>query len=417
MKIDNESQVDSLSTMLEEIAFYGLEKRVAEILAKYPEQNAEQQVYWNRLNSELDFIKQAEFSGDFLMISDIVNWAKDHSIPVGPGRGPIVGSLVAYAIRITDIDPLQYNLLFERCLNSEHRILPAVDIDFCVDRRDEVIQYVMGKYGGDLDCDGYRLRIHLPVKHNHEGSDVTPYATKSVEATSPVVLNFQGLKHLTSNNKAVQLIRANKSPDFDLANLRDDDPATFKLISLGKTKYIFQFESSGMRDFLKQLKPTCFEDLIAALALFRPGPIESGMVDDVIERKHGRREIIYDLPQMEPILNNTYGVIVYQEQIMQIIHDIAGYSLEEADMLRRRLMGKKNGDVLSIEKGRFLVGTNNQGISAETADLIFERMVLYAEHTFIKAHAAAYAMISYQSAYIKAHYPEEYKTSLRLHQK
>ena len=403
MKIENENLIDQPDTMLQELASEGLKKRVTAILAKYPEHNTEQQVYHDRLVSELDIIKQAQLSGYFLMLSEIVSWARDHSIPVGPGRGAIVGSLVAYAIRITDIDPLRYNLIFERCLSSERRILPVVDFDVCIDRRDEIVQHVIKKYGGELDSDDCRLRIHLPVNRDQAASYVTQAEMKHVEVPRPVKVNFQGLKHLTANGKAVQLIRAGKSPDFDLADLRDDDPATFKLIASGNTKNTFQFESGGMNDFIRQLKPNCFEDLIAAISLFRPVPIETGMVHDVIDRKGGHRKIVYELPQLEPILKDTYGVTIYQEQFLEIFHTIGGYSLGEADLLRRGLI-KMGAAELSINKKRFLAGAKKQGICAETAKKIFDRMAQYGEHYFLKAHATAYAMVSYQSAYLKAHY-------------
>lgn len=410
MKIENENMIDQPDTMLEELAIESLKKRVTAILAKYPENNTEQQVYQDRLISELEIIKQAQLSGYFLMLSEIVIWAKDHDIPVGPGRGAIVGSLVAYAITITEVNPLRYNLLFERCLSSERRIMPEVDIDVCIDRRDEVVQYVMKKYGGKLDNDCCRLRIQLPVKREHAVSSVMRAEMKDVEATSTVMLNFQGLKHLTANNKAVQLIRAEKSPDFDLANIRDDDPATFKLITFGNTKNTFQLESGGMKDFIRQLKPNCFEDLIAAISLFRPVPIELGMLHDVIKRKHEHKTTIYGLPQLVPVLKDTYGVIIYQEQFLEIFRTIGGYSLGEVDLLRRRLI-KMDGVELSIEKKRFLAGAKKQKISARTATIIFNRMAKYGEYYFLKAHAAAYALIGYQSAYLKAHYPEEFMTA------
>lgn len=412
MKIENENQIDQPDTMLQVLASEGLKKRVTAILAKYPEHNTEQQVYQDRLVSELNIIKQAQLSGYFLMLSDIVKWAKDHDIPVGPGKGAIVGSLVAYAIRITDVDPLRYNLIFERFLSSERRIMPVVDFDVCIDRHDEVVQNVVKKYGGDLDNDGCRLRIQLSVKLDHTVSHVAQAEMEHVEAARPVTLNIQGLNHLTSNDKAVQLIRAGKLSDFDLANVRDDDPATLKLIASGNTNNTFQFESDGIKDFIRQFKPRCFEDLIAVISLFRPVPIESGMAHDVIERKRGYRKDVYELPQLEPILKETYGVTIYQEQFLEIFGTIGGYSLGEADLLRRGLI-KMGAAELSINKKRFLAGAKNQGICAKTAKTIFDRMALYGEHYSLKAHATAYATISYQSAYLKEHYPEEFKSAIR----
>lgn len=407
MKIKSESQTDRPEIILEQLALDGLKKRLADILAKYPEHKTDQQVYWDRLNSELDIINQAQLSGYFLMLSDVVSWAKDHGIPVGPGRGAIVGSLVAYAIRITDVDPLRYILLFERYLNLERRIMPTVDFDFCIDRRDEVVQYAIETYDGDLDNDGCRLRIRLPDKNYQAVPSATQAERKHEEAISLVTLNFQALEQLTSNHKTVQLIRAGKSPDFDLANLRDDDKVTLKLIASRSTKNIFQLGSGGIRDFIMQLKPNCFEDLIAILSLYRPTPLMAGMTDDVIKRKHGQNKTVYGLPQLVPILKDTYGAMIYHEQVLEIIKAVAGYSLGEADLLRLNFV-KLSIPAYSIEKERFLAGAQKQGISARTATIIFNRTAKYAEFCFLKAHATAYAMISYQSAYLKAHYPEEF---------
>lgn len=410
MKIKNESQFDQPDNMLEELAIKGLERRVASILAMYPVHNTEQQVYWDRLFSELEIIKQTKLSGCFLMMSDIVSWAKDHDIPVGPGRGPIVGSLVAYAIRITEVDPLRYNLLFERYLSTQRLIMPSVDMDSCEDRRDEVVQYVLNKYGGELDNDGCSLRIHMPINHDHEVSNIAQEEMKQVEANDLVIHYFQGLKHLTAIYKAVQLIRVDKSPDFDLANLRDDDQETFQLIASGNTENTFQFESDGITDFIRQLKPSCFEDLIAVISLFRVAPIETGMAHDFIRRKHEHKRIVNEQSQLVPLLKNSYGAIIYQEQFLEIFRTIGGYSLGEADLLRRRLI-KMDAATLSIHKERFLNGAEKQGISTRTATKIFNKMAKFGEYFFLKAHATAYAMISYQSAYLKAHYPKEFKTA------
>lgn len=412
MTFENNIRNISPDTTLEELAIDGLKKRLTAILVKYSENNTKQQAYWDRLYSELAIIKQEQLSGCFMMMSDIVNWARDHGIPVGPGKGAIVGSIVAYAIRITDIDPMRYDLLFERYLNTERMIMPSVDMDCCEDRRDEVVQYVLNNYGGDLDNDGCCLRINLPVKLDHAVLNVAQAEKKQVEANSHIMHYFHGLKHLTSNNKAVRLIRAGKLPDFDLANLRDDDEATFNLIASGNTKNTFQFDSVGMKKFIRQLKPNCFEDLIALSSLYRPGPILSGMVDDFIKRKHGHRKIIYERPQLVPILKCTYGAMIYHEQVMEIIQAIAGYSLGEADLLRRKFV-TLSIPAFSIEKERFLAGAQKQGISARTATIILNRMAKYAEFCFLKAHATAYALISYQSAYLKAHYPEEFEKALR----
>lgn len=388
-------QIDQPDSKLKELAYDGFRKRMVTMLSIYPENNTDQQLYWDRLASELDIIKQTQLSSYFLIMSDVVSWAKDCGIPVGPGRGAIVGSLVAYAIRITEVDPLRYNLLFERFLNKERRIVPVVDFDFCIDRRNEVAQYVMKKYGGEQDNDGCRIRVNLPqAEMNHE------------KITCHLVLNLQGQKHLTTNNKVAQLIRAGKSPAFDLANLRDDDPTTLKLIASGNTRNIFQFATGGIREFSKKLMPSCFEELIAVLSLFRPAPILTGVADDVIKRKHGQNRIVTS--QLAPILKDTYGVVIYQEQFMEIFHTIGGYSLGEADSVRRGLV-KMNSVTLSTNKERFLAGAQKQGISTRTATIIFNRLTKYGEYLFLKAHAAAYATISYETAYLKTHYPEEFE--------
>jgi DNA polymerase III alpha subunit len=404
MTIENNILRVPPDTTLEDLAVEGLKKRVTTILAIYPERNTEQQAYRDRLYSELKIIKQAQLSGHFLFLSDIVIWARNIGTPVSPG-GAILGSLVAYAIGVTYIDPMRYNLLFERCLISERSVMPSIDIDFC-EGHDEVIQYIKERSGGDIDCNGCRLRIHPPVKHFH--------AVSYAEATSPVKLNFHGNKALAVNNKAVQLIRTGKSPDFNLADLRDDEPATLELFVSGKTKDIFLFESIAMRNFLKRLKPTSFEDLIAANTLFRPVPIAYGMANAVVNRKHGHIKIVYELPQLEPILKDTYGVIIYQEHFMAIMHTIAGYCLGEADLLRREMI-KMDKEKHFTRKGQFLAGAQKQGISEETASTIFHRMIPFGEHYFMKAHATAHVMLSYQSAYLKVHYPEEFETALRSH--
>jgi DNA polymerase-3 subunit alpha len=230
---------------------------------------------------------------------------------------------------------------------------------------------------------------------------------KHSEATSPFIINFHGLQHLTADDKAVKLIRAGKSPDFDLANLRDDDLDTFKLIASGNTKNIFQFESGGMNAFIRQLKPNCFEDLIAVISLFRFIAIETGMAHDFIRRKHGLKKGVNELPQLATLLKKTYGAVIYQEQFLEIFHTVGGYSLGEADLLRRGLI-KMDAASLFINKKRFLTGAEKQGISSRTATKIFNRLAKFGEYFFLKAHAAAYALIGYQSAYLKAHYPDEF---------
>ncbi|MGE0157733.1 MAG: DNA polymerase III subunit alpha, partial [Geobacter sp.] len=450
---------------------------------------------------ELDCIRQMKFPAYFLIVADFINWAKSQGIPVGPGRGSAAGSLVAYAIKITDLDPLPYNLLFERFLNPERISMPDIDVDFCQDQREKVIEYVVEKYGrervcqiitfgtmkakavvrdvgralsmayGDVDriaklipddlkmtvpkaieqepqlrelrdsdpqikelletaicLEGLarhagthaagvvvapdRMEEFLPVyKDQKTGSINTQYSMKYVEMVGLVKFDFLGLKNLTVIQNAVRLVREGKDPAFDITLLRDDDQASYDLISAGNTTGIFQLESSGMKEMLVKLKPSCFEDVIAACALYRPGPLGCGMVDEFIERKHGRQKVVYDLPQLEPILKDTYGVIVYQEQVMQISRSLAGYSLGRADLLRRA-MGKKDPAVMAKEKEPFLAGAKAQGIDPKKAEAIFDQMAKFAEYGFNKSHSAAYALIAYQTAFLKAHYPVEFMAAL-----
>ncbi|BCS54706.1 DNA polymerase III subunit alpha [Geobacter sp. SVR] len=487
--------------MLEQLATEGLKERMSTILAKYPDMSLEQQQsYFDRLRIELDCIRAMKFPAYFLIVSDFITWAKNKGIPVGPGRGSAAGSLVAYAIKITDLDPLPYNLLFERFLNPERISMPDIDVDFCQDRREEVIQYVVEKYGrervcqiitfgtmkakavvrdvgralnmayGDVDRiaklvpDDLKMTLekaikqepqlkeladadpqvkdlldtalclegltrhasthaagvvvapnqmeeYLPVyKDQKTGSINTQYSMKYVEMVGLVKFDFLGLKNLTVIQNAVRLVKE-KNPDFDITRLRDDDQASYDLITAGNTTGIFQLESSGMKEMLVKLKPSCFEDVIAACALYRPGPLGCGMVDDFIERKHGRQKVVYDLPQLEPILKDTYGVIVYQEQVMQISRTLAGYSLGRADLLRRA-MGKKDPLVMAKEKEPFLEGAKAQGLDPKKAEAIFDQMAKFAEYGFNKSHSAAYALIAYQTAYLKAHYPVEFMAAL-----
>jgi DNA polymerase III subunit alpha len=490
----------TLDDVLEEQAQAGLNERLKTIMALNPD-FSQQLAYRDRLRIELDCIKQMGFPGYFLIVADFINWAKDHGIPVGPGRGSAAGSLVAYAIRITDIDPIPYNLLFERFLNPERISMPDIDVDFCQDRREEVIQYVSDKYGRDKVCQiitfgtmaargvlrdvgraldmafgdvdkiaklvpevlGITLDKALeqepklkelaaadpkikelldialcleglarhasthaagvvvapdvleefcPVyKDQKSGSLTTQYSMKYVEKIGLVKFDFLGLKNLTVIHNAVRLIRAGKKADFEITTLRDDDQASYELISAGNTTGVFQLESSGMKEMLTKLRPSCFEDVIAAVALYRPGPLGSGMVDDFINRKHGRQKVVYDLPQLEPILKDTYGVIVYQEQVMQIARTLGGYSLGGADLLRRA-MGKKDPKEMAKQRDIFLDGAKNEGIDLKKAEAIFDLMAKFAEYGFNKSHSAAYAMVTYHTAYLKAHYPVEFMAAL-----
>ena len=492
----------SLEEELAEEARLGLISRLAAIREKKPDFSAEdEQGYFDRLAIELECINSMGFPGYFLIVADFINWAKNHDIPVGPGRGSAAGSLVAYAIRITDLDPIPYNLLFERFLNPERISMPDIDVDFCQDRREEVIQYVTEKYGRDKVCQiitfgtmaakgvirdvgraldfpysevdkisklvpnvlniqladalkqeprlnelaeaDPRVRQLLDTALRLEGltrhasthaagvvvapealeefcpvykdqkseSITTQFAMKFVEKIGLVKFDFLGLKNLTVIDNAVKLIRAGKDPSFDISKLRDDDEATYQLLQSGNTTGVFQLESSGMKELLVKLKPSCFEDIIAVCALYRPGPLGSGMVDDFIDRKHGRKSVTYELPQLQPILKDTYGVIVYQEQVMQIARSLGGYSLGGADLLRRA-MGKKDAVEMARQKEHFLAGAKEQDIDLRKAEAIFDLMAKFAEYGFNKSHSAAYALLAFQTAYLKTHYPVEFMAAL-----
>ncbi|MDY0397269.1 MAG: DNA polymerase III subunit alpha [Desulfuromonas thiophila] len=492
----------TLDEVLREQAQAGLEERLRVIRQRRPEFSAEQEtLYRQRLERELDTIIQMGFPGYFLIVADFINWAKDHGIPVGPGRGSAAGSLVAYAVRITDIDPIPYDLLFERFLNPERISMPDIDVDFCIYGREEVIRYVQNKYGaenvaqiitfGTLGAKGVikdvgralnlpynevdkisklvpavlnisltdalkqepriqelakndirikellqiALRLEGLTRHasTHaagvvvtpkpltdylplytdpkSGGQVTQYAMSYVEKIGLVKFDFLGLKTLTVIANALRLIRAHKAPQFDLEQLTDDDAATYQLLSRGDTTGVFQLESSGMKELLVKLKPSCFEDIIAACALYRPGPLGSGMVDDFILRKHGKKKIVYDFPQLEPILRDTYGVIVYQEQVMLIAQVLANYSLGGADLLRRA-MGKKKAEEMDKQKELFLAGARDNKLDEKKAEAVFDLMAKFAAYGFNKSHSAAYALIAYQTAYLKAHYPVEFMAAL-----
>jgi DNA polymerase III subunit alpha len=492
----------TLDEQLAAEAVAGLHERLKGIRIKYPDLTEEDEKgYWERLQIELDCIKHMGFPGYFLIVADFINWAKDHGIPVGPGRGSAAGSLVAYSIRITDIDPMPYNLLFERFLNPERISMPDIDVDFCQDRREEVIQYMVEKYGRDKVCQiitfgtmaargvirdvgraldlpygdvdriaklvpevlgitlekalqqepklnelaaadarvkevlAVALRLEGLARHasthaaglvvapsqmedfcpvykdQKSGSLTTQYSMKYVEKIGLVKFDFLGLKNLTVIDNAVKHVRVGKKPDFDISLLRDDDEESYKLLQSGNTTGVFQLESSGMKELLVKLKPSCFEDIIAVCALYRPGPLGSGMVDDFIERKHGRKKTVYDLPQLEPILKDTYGVIVYQEQVMQISRSLAGYSLGGADLLRRA-MGKKDAEQMAKERDKFLIGAEQLNLDLKKSAAIFDLMAKFAEYGFNKSHSAAYALVAYQTAYLKAHYPVEFMAAL-----
>jgi len=484
-----------LKTYMVQQAKEGLEARWAAIMAGTPD--AQRKVYEKRLDFELGVIEQMGFPGYFLIVADFIRWAKAHDIPVGPGRGSGAGSIVAYCLGITDLDPIRYGLLFERFLNPERISMPDFDIDFCMNRRDEVIRYVTKKYGADqvaqiitygsmkakavvrdvgralgmelgkvnaiaklipndlnmtldkalaveprlkamLDDDDvaqmFDIARRLEGLHRHAGKHaagvvigrdalvetaplykepgkdgaIVQWDMKCVEKVGLVKFDFLGLKTLTVIDLACRLIRQHgEYAGFDIRTIPMDDTATFQLLQAANTAAVFQVESSGMRDLLARLKPDCFEDIIALVALYRPGPLESGMVDDFIECKHGRKEIVYLLPQLQPILQETNGVILYQEQVMQIAQVLAGYTLGQADMLRRA-MGKKKPEEMAKQREIFMQGAEKMKVSANKAEQIFDLMEKFAGYGFNKSHSAAYALIAYQTAYLKAHHPQAF---------
>lgn len=451
--------------------------------------------YIKRMEYELGVIKQMGFAGYFLIVQDFINAAKERGIPVGPGRGSAAGSLVAYALRITEIDPIKYNLLFERFLNPERISMPDIDTDISDKRRDEVIDYVVEKYGRDkvaqiitfdrmksraavrdvgraLDMpypdvdkvaklipfnvssieealelshelkalyDGNRevkqlldyashiegIARHcsqhaagvvispeplvniVPLKAINGTQIVTQYPMEPLEKLGLVKMDFLGLRTLSMIEETLKNIAKNGKKVPDLTQLPMDDRATFEMLQRGDTMGVFQLESSGMRQLLKKLCPDSFQDIIAVLALYRPGPLGSGMVDQYIERKHGRSPISYPHPALEEALKETYGIILYQEQVMQIAARLAGYTLGQADILRRA-MGKKKVEEMEEQRQIFVKGCLENAVSAEQANEIFDLIQYFAGYGFNKSHSAAYAMISYQTAYLKAHYPVEF---------
>ncbi|MDE7469544.1 MAG: DNA polymerase III subunit alpha [Desulfovibrionaceae bacterium] len=481
------------------LARQGLEKRFQN-LEEHGKPILDKEMYYKRLEYEIEVICSMGFASYFLIVQDFINWAKSQNIPVGPGRGSAAGSLVAYSLRITNIDPIPYNLLFERFLNVERISMPDIDVDFCERRRGEVIEYVSKKYGVDSVAqittfgkmkakaaikdigralgvsypemnalvkhvpddlkitiqraleEGQELREiyntdekmrkvidiassleglsrhasthaagivisdkamceYLPLYKGKKGEIVTQYDMKIVEKIGLVKFDFLGLKTITLVQDTLRIIREEGKEVPDLDTLSLDDKATYELYSSGNTDGVFQVESNGMRQYLRMLRPSCFEDIIAMLALYRPGPLKTGMVDEFIDRKHGRKPSAAPLPQLEDCLKDTYGVIVYQEQVMQIAQIVANYSLGNADLLRRA-MGKKDATEMAKQKEVFIRGAVENGIDEAKAIEIFELIETFAEYGFNKSHSAAYALISYYTAYLRANYPLEFMAAL-----
>ena len=488
----------SLDDYMRQRAFEGLHERMAHLYPDEVERAAKLPEYIERLEFELGTIIQMGFPGYFLIVADFINWAKNNGVPVGPGRGSGAGSLVAYSLRITDLDPLAYDLLFERFLNPERVSMPDFDIDFCQDGRDRVIQYVKDKYGhaavsqiatfgtmaakavlrdvgrvldlpylfvdkfvklvpnelgislaearekepqiderarneeelaellplaeklegitrnvgmhagGVLIAPG-KLTDFCPL-YQAEGSDaaVSQFDKDDVEAIGLVKFDFLGLRTLTILAEAVRFVQRHEDrKNFRLEDLPLDDPAVYKLFAAGNTTAVFQSESRSAKDLEKKLRGDCFEDIIALMALNRPGPLGSGMVDDFIARKQGKQKPEYFHPDLEPVLKSTYGIIVYQEQVMLVAQILAGYSLGAADLLRRA-MGKKKPEEMAKQREIFLAGAAKRGADTKVAERLFDLMEKFAEYGFNKSHSAAYALVAYHTAWLKAYYPAEF---------
>src|SRR6478672_10769788 len=456
--------------------------------------------YDRRLAYEIEMIKQMKYPGYFLITWDFIRHAREKGIPVGPGRGSAAGSLVAYCMRITDVDPIDYDLIFERFLNPDRISLPDIDIDFCERRRGEVIEYVTQKYGRDKvaqiitfgtmkakavikdvgrvlempfsDVDKVAKQIppaldmtlaraleesetlrqmeqtdpkvkellsvarrlegmtrhasvhaagvviapkaiteYAPLYKGARDEIVTQWSMKEIERVGLLKMDFLGLSTLTLIFDAIQEIKRTTGTDLDIDAVPLDDPKTYEIFQDGQTYGIFQFESSGMREILRKAKPQRLDDLIALNALYRPGPLRSGMVDDFIARKQGKTEVKYELDELEPVLADTYGVIAYQEQVMRISNVLAGFTLGEADLLRKA-MGKKNPEVMAKMRGKFIDGAKKKGHNEKKATHIFELMEHFAGYGFNKSHSTAYAFLAYQTAYLKANYPWHFASAL-----
>lgn len=478
----------SPQTYLRELALSGLRERLG---------NSPPDIYSERLSRELDIINRMNYASYFLIVWDFIRFARERGIPVGPGRGSAAGSLVAYCLGITEIDPIKYNLLFERFLNPERISMPDIDVDFCTNRRPEVISYVAEKYGHDrvsqiitfgtmaargairdvgralampyaevdriakLIPEGPNvtideaLRLEPQLKESYETNprvkdlidiarrleglcrhasthaagvvvspkplnDLVPlyknptdntittqFDMTAIESLGLLKFDFLGLKTLTIIEKTLKHIKASKGVDLSLKDISLEDKETYKLLCSGQTTGIFQLESSGMRELLIKMQPDCFEDLIALVALYRPGPLGSGMVDDFIKGKKGLKPVRYEIPQLKEILSETYGVILYQEQVMRIANKLANFTMGQADILRKA-MGKKKPEEMEKQKEAFIKGAVANGIPEKKAIRLFDLMAFFAEYGFNKSHSAAYAYIAYQTAFLKAHYPVEF---------
>lgn len=500
----------SLEDYFEKVVREGYEKRreqVWEAQAARGELRHTMGEYQERLSREVSMIKRMGFASYFLIVWDFIKYARDHGIPVGPGRGSAAGSLVAYCLEITDVDPLQYDLLFERFLNPERVSMPDIDIDFCVRGRDAVIKHVSELYGRDsvsqiitfgtmaskaaikdvgralnmpyaeveriakmipppvrgrnvsiaqaleqvpelraaieqdpqvkdlveiarrLEGCARHTSVHAagvvispkpldelaPVAVSSKQELTTQYAMSDLEKTGMLKMDFLALTTLTIINDCLKTIKQHLNLEIDWSRIPLDDDLTMKLFADGQTEAVFQFESSGMQEICRRLKPRGLEDLAALNALYRPGPLDGGMVEDFIDRHHGVKPVRYIVPQMKEILSNTHGILVYQEQIMQLAQKLAGYSLGDADLMRRA-MGKKKREEMAIHQEKFVTGAVERGIKREKAEQIFTLMAQFADYGFNRSHSVAYAYLAFQSAYLKAHYPEHFYAAVLSHE-
>jgi DNA polymerase-3 subunit alpha len=485
---------------LEEVSREGLRRRLG-----LDDQARIDPSYGERLDFELKVMEQMGFPTYFLVVWDYIRFARDNGIPVGPGRGSAAGSVVAWALGITNIDPVRHGLLFERFLNPERKSMPDIDTDFCIERRGEVIDYVTKRYGEDkvaqiitfnrmtskavlkdvarvldipygeadrlaklipvvrgkpaklkemigaesptpefrekyeadpkvkhwvdlamrIEGTNKTFGVHaagvviaadpldelVPLQRNNDGQVITQYFMEDVESMGLLKMDFLGLKNLTMIQKTLDLVQLSSGERLDPDELPAEDPQTYALLARGDLEGIFQLESSGMRQIVRDLKPSSLEDISSILALYRPGPLDAGLIPKFINRKHGRERIDVAHAKLEPILQETYGIMVYQEQIMKIAQDLAGYSLGEADLLRRA-MGKKKKSEMEKHQSIFVNGATERGVDAQVAEALFEQMVLFAEYCFNKSHSTAYGAVTYQTAYLKAHYPVAYMAAL-----
>lgn len=477
----------------------GYERRMEPVRRKKPD--LDETVYRERLEYELSTIKDMGFPGYFLIVADFIRYAKENGIPVGPGRGSAAGSLVSYAMSITDLDPIEHGLIFERFLNPSRISMPDIDVDFCIHGRERVYNYVVERYGGgdyvaqiitygkmkaklvirdvgralglplaEVDTiaklipDSLKMTIdkalkeesklaemvetdpriaelidisrsleglsrhasthaagvvigdkplveYLPLYKGKKGEVVTQFDMKKVEDIGLVKFDFLGLRNLTVIDHALKSIVDQGKSAPDLTNLPMDDEKTFTLLQSGDTTGVFQLESSGMKNLMVRLHPESFEDLTALVALYRPGPLDSGMVDDFVDRKHGKKEVVYSVDSLEPILQETYGVIVYQEQVMQVAGALAGYTMADADSLRKAI-GKKIADLMAKHREKFVTGAVKNGVDKTVATELFDLIEKFGGYGFNKSHSAAYALIAYQTAYLKAHFPVEFMAAL-----